>query len=264
VRSPVAVLGLLALALSAFSVASCNGILGIDPPNLIEGDAGGASDGSDGSAATPIASLRNPASPNRAVQDARVSIAGAVVTNVKSVGTSKIFFVQDPSVKSWGGIVIFTGADVPTVVPGAVVSATGRYTSFRGLEEIDISVPGGSYTQTGTAPLPEPIDVQLTDINTTMGGRTLELQSMLLRIKNVVAISTTVSQEFGVTFDADAGTMNLYITSFYANDVGAPPFTANTGDRFKSITGNGIMGGRSTETPIGKLAPGAKEDLVRQ
>lgn len=190
-----------------------------------------------------------------------VTVQGLVVTNVKSVGNSKLLFAQDPSLSSWAGIAIFTGAAVPTVAPGAIISATGTYTAYKGLEEIDVS--SGMYMQTGMAAVPAPVDVSIADINAT-GARALELQSMLLRIKDVTATTATApppNVEFTVTPTGAAGA-TLQVSSFYANDVGPSPFPATMGQMFLSITGNGVMSAAGSSNPIGKLAPGRAADVV--
>lgn len=214
----------------------------------------------DAGAPLPVTSLRDPSSPDRPAMGTRVTVAGLVVTNVKAVGNSKTFFAQDPSATSWAGIMIFTGPSTPTVAPGDVVTATGTFTAYKGLEEIDVS--SGAYTRTGNASIPAPIDVAVTDINAN-GARALELQSMLLRVRNVVATTATTNVEFSVA-DPAAPTVTLQVSSFYANDVGPSPFPATQGEAFVSITGNGVMSAAGSTTPIGKLGPGQASDVVPQ
>ncbi len=212
--------------------------------------------------AIKVSVVRNPAEADHPAMGSRVTVEGLVVTNTKTVGNSKLFFAQDPSLQSWAGIVIFTGPNTPSVAPGAVVRATGTYTAYKGLEEIDVSTTG-TYTQTGTAPVPAPIDVAIADINGT-AGRALELQSMLVRVKDVTATAATApppSVEFPVTNTASPGP-SLQVSSFYANDVGPSPFPATQGQMFLSITGNEVMSAAGASTPIGKLAPGRASDLV--
>jgi predicted extracellular nuclease len=209
-----------------------------------------------------VATIRNPASPDRPAYGTVVTVSGLVVTNVKSVGNSKLFFTQDPTISSWAGITIFTGTVAPTVAPGAVITATGTYTMFKGLDELDVSA--GMYMQTGMAAIPAPIDVAITDINAT-GARALELQSMLLRIKDVTATTATApppSVEFTAQPTGVANGPTIQVSSYYVNDVGPSPFPATMGQMFSSITGNGFMSAIGTTMPIGKIAPGRAADVV--
>jgi hypothetical protein len=211
-------------------------------------------------APTPVTSLRNPSSPDRPPMGTVVTVANLVVTNVKAVGNSKLFFAQDATATSWAGVMVFVGTSTTTVAPGAVITATGTFTAYKGLEEIDVSA--GTYTQTGTAQVPPPIEVAVTDINAN-GARALELQSMLVRVRNVVATAATVNEEFSVADPADTS-QTLIVSSFWAADIGPSPFPATQGEAFASITGNCAMSAAGTTTPVGKLGPGRAEDVVPQ
>ena len=205
-----------------------------------------------------VSTLRNPAAVGRPAFGARVTVEGAIVTAVKSLGNSHGFYLQDPTTSSWGGVYVHVGSAAVDVMPGAVVRASGTFTSFRGLEEISV-LQGGSYSQTGTAPLPTPIVVTPSEINDTR-ARASELQSMLLQVRSVCAGSATKGTDFAIT-SSMAPQSALLVTSFVANDVGPSPFPAVPGQCFSSITGlvytTGPEGGPFTP----KLAPRSASDL---
>jgi hypothetical protein len=259
-------------------LVACNAVLGIEQPivaldgGAVEGDGGsgdghvvtGDAAGTDAApAGVPIASLRKPDSDVRAAALAgdNVTIAGAVVTNVKRVGPTNLFFVQDPGTPEWGGLAILSKGD-PGVVRGDLVTVTGKLRTYKGLDELDTTTTG-SYTRTGKAPLPTPVDVAVSAINAT-GVRRFELQSVLGRVRTVkTAVGTGGSgladQEFSVS--EVAGGPTLIVTSYYVNDIGVSPFPSAVGDAFLSITGNAVTSALGSETPEGKLAPGAAIDL---
>ena len=214
-------------------------------------------DGGPGSAQRiSIPALRDPAAPGRPAYGARVEVEGAIVTAVKLAGNSHSFTIQDPTTSRFGGLYVYLGSAQPTVTPGAVVRVSGTFKAFRKLEEISL-VEGGSYTQTGTAPLPTPIPVSPAEINNS-GPRTAELQSMLLRLENVVASSSTKGTDFTVTAPSGA---SLVVTSFIANDTGPSPFPATPGQTYSSIIGVGYVTGPQVGPFTAKLAPRSAADV---
>jgi predicted extracellular nuclease len=254
------------VALLAIVPLGCNAVLGIEQPILAEVDGGAPVDAAPATSTSSIATLRQPgAKRDAALAGERVTIAGAVVTNVKTIGTSKLLFVQDPTATVWGGIEIFVGPSDPTVARGDVVTATGTVRIFHGLDNLDVTA--GSYAKTGTASIPTPIDVDVSDLN-AQGPRRLELQAMLVRVKN---IKTTVGSgtgglpkyEFMVAAETNPGGPALDVTCFYMGDTLDPVAITSTQDQaYASITGNAVMSAPGTQDPTGKLAPGSPGDVV--
>jgi hypothetical protein len=204
-----------------------------------------------------IPTLRNPAAMGHPVSGSEVTVTGAVVTAVKTAGTNHAFFIQDPTATSWAGVYVFVGNVPVTVRPSDVVTVTGTYTTFRGLDQIDTRA-GGSVMVTGTGVVPAPLVVTPGAI-ATGGPRALELQSMLVRVENVTALTATSGTDFSVvagTSCTDPGTGTLPITSFVANDTMASPFPAAMCQHYSSITGTVY----SFDTS--KLAPRNNADLV--
>lgn len=193
-----------------------------------------------------IPTLRNPMAPGHPALGTRVMVSGAVVTGVKTSGTNHAFFIQDPAASSWGGVYVFIGSAMVPVSVGDVVTVTGTYTNFNGLDQIDARM--GSVMRTGTASVPAPLVVSPADI-ATGGSRAMELQSMLVRVERVTAISATMGTDFRVTG-------NLIVTSYIANDTGPSPFPAMVGQTFSSITGH-VYAFRDS-----KLAPRHAMDVV--
>ena len=77
---------------------------------------------------------------------ARVTIAGVVVTGLKTAGVTHGFFVQDPNATAWGGIFVWVASSTVTVAKGDVVTVTGLYRTYRGDEQIFADVRGFAQT----------------------------------------------------------------------------------------------------------------------
>lgn len=218
-------------------------------------DAGQGPD--DAGASLSIATVRNPAAPGHVPFGGTVTVSGGVVTFVKTAGASHGFFIQDPKANEWAGIYVFVGTGTATVAKGDVVTVTGAYTSYRGFEEIQVgAVPP---VRTGSASIPPALVVPLADI-APGGSRTKELQSMLLRVVDVEAATTTMGVEF-LAQPAGGGGAQLAISSYMAADVGPSPFPATMGQSFSSITGFGYYGGPTDATAYPKLAPASAADV---
>lgn len=244
---------LVALTLSAFFLTACVGDVAAPPLD------GGADSHASADAAVvlSIPTIRNPADPGHPSPGAFVKIEGAVVTGVKSTGATHGFFVQDPAQKAWAGFYIFVGPASVSVAVGAVVTATGVITAYKGLEQMDVST--GGYEQTGTVNPLTPLDVVPDDIRA--GSSTAaQYQSMLLRVKAVKAKTATATIDFTVT--SSAGNDDLIITSYSANDVGPSPFPATVGQTFTSIIGRGYKSGPTDQTAVAKLAPLGPSEVV--
>jgi hypothetical protein len=206
-----------------------------------------------------IPQVRNPMDPMRPANDAQVTVAGAVVTAVKSAGTTFGLVLQDPSATRWGGIYVFLNTARPTVAPGDVVTVTGTFGVFRGLEQL---VPGamGSVMRTGAAALPTPLVVTPAEVRTG-GSRAMELQSMLLRVEGVTATAATSGTDFRVGTSAmDAN--SLVVTTFVANDTAPGPVTVTAGQTFTSITGVLYSFGQTAGPFESKLAIRNAMDVV--
>ena len=196
--------------------------------------------------------LRDPSSPSHAVLGANVVVRDAVVTDVKTTGNSHGFFVQDAQATSYAGIYVFVGAQQPSVAIGDVVRVLGTYSSWLGLEEIDARA--GLVTVTGERARPAPIDVSLNEIEPN-APRTLELQSMLVRVHAVIAATGTANGDF--TIGESTSGARMVVTSYMANDVGPSPFPVIASETFASITGHEYCDG------VAQLAPMSANDVVR-
>jgi predicted extracellular nuclease len=277
---------------AAATIGGCNAVLGIDEPNIVDGgetessgdaarpktDSGepvGTDDGStDTDAAkpkdsgkdtavaevappslTPIPTLRNPAAAGHPAYGATVTISG-VVTGLKTAGSTHGFFLRDATATQWAAIYVYVANAAPTVAQGDVVTATGTYTDFKGFDELAAT----SYTSTGTAAVPAPIDVEVSQMNES-GGVALQRQSMLVKLHNV-----TYAQDAGNGFEfyvksADGGVVE--VTSYMANDVGVSPFAPTSGSQtYSSITGHGYKTGASEATAVSMLAPRNAADVI--
>lgn len=208
-----------------------------------------------------IPQVRNPMSPMRPMMGQAITLNGNVVTAIKSVGTTYGFFVQDRMATEFGGIYIFVGNVRPTVNVGDLVNATGTFTTFQGLEQLDARM--GSVMAMGMAAVPAPIVVTPADIRTG-GPRAMNLQSMLMRVNMVTTTGATPAMVGGMAIATDflvglnaMDANSLLVTSFVASDVMAPPvIRATMGQNFMSITGVGYAFGMQN-----KLAPRNVMDL---
>jgi hypothetical protein len=210
-----------------------------------------------------IPTIRNPMAAGHPALMSNVAVEGAVVTGVKTSGTNHAFFIQDPTATAWAGIYVFVGANPVTVMPGDVVTVSGQYSNFRGLDQIDARM--GSVMRTGSGTVPMPLVVSPSDV-APGGPRAAELQSMLVRVERVTAVSPTVGTDFRIVAgtgcpDAGAGDGGVpgaaLVTSFIANDTGASPFPATMCQTYSSITGHVYV---FTDP---KIAPRSAMDLVR-
>ncbi len=195
----------------------------------------------------PIADLRRGGVP----QNTAVSIAGATVTAVKTAGNSHGFFVQDPNSETYGGIYVFVGGAVPTCSPGAIVTATGVFSTYHGLDELDVRT--GSYQVTGQGALIQPVQTNIETLTTDN-----RFQSTLVYISGGFTASPVAN---GDQFTVAAGGYSILITSFVANDVGPSPFPAAPGQLFSTITGLGFQVGPNGGPYAPALAPRSPADL---
>ncbi len=231
----------LACFVSGLLCACAHGVTVSDQP----ADAGPVSN------ALTVMELRDPSAPAHPALGAQVSVRDAVVTDLKTTGSSHGFFVQDPSATAWAGVYVFVGSAAPPVLVGDVVRVSGVYSTYLGLDEIDAR--SGTIEKTGVRDPPDPIDVSLWDIAPN-GNRPLALQSMLVRVTNVVAATDTAGRDF--TLGGFTTGATITVTSYMANDVGPSPFPAYTGERFAAIIGHAYVDG------VPELAPMSAYDLV--
>lgn len=238
-------------------LAAC---VGDAPTTTPPSDAGAGADAPiDAASLSPITieTLRNPAATGHPTLGALVKLEGAVVTGVKSAGATHGFFIQDPSAKQWAGAYVFVGASPVSVAAGDIVTVVGKVAQFKGFDQVDVSA--GSYTQTGTANVPPPLDVTPSDIRA--GSATAsQYQSMILRVKAVTAKTATAGVDFTVT--SAVGNDDLVVTSYVANDTGSSPFPATIGQTYTSIVGRGYKSGATDQTAVAKLAPVSASEVV--
>lgn len=198
-----------------------------------------------------VAALRDPTSSNHAAYDSVVTIKGAVVTDLKTAGHTHGFFVQDPSGSSWAGVYVFVGTSDVGVSIGDVVTVSGTYKLYAGLDEIDVQA--GSVAKTGSAARPKAIDASIADI-IDGAAHQLEWQSLLLRVHDVTIVGGSMQTD---AFSVQDGSGDaLVVTSYVVNDTGPMPFDAAEGETFQSIVGHGYAHDGAA------LAPGSAEDLV--
>lgn len=246
------------LAFAALTASACGAFFPHPDGGAGNSDGGSTPDG--GALVTNfIPRIRNPATGTRATESAPIHLENVVVTGVKTAGPNHGFFVQDPNVGAWGGIYVYVGSAAVTVSPGAEVSITGTFHIFRELDELDVTQ--GSVTQTGSHAVPPPLDVAISDIN-DLGARKDELQSMLVRIKDVQVSAVTGGTDFTVV-DTPTQTTSMIVSSYIANDVGANPFSPVVGTHYSSITGYGYVTGPTSGPFSHKLAPRSPVDLVQ-
>lgn len=198
-----------------------------------------------------VSALRDPSSPNHAAFDSVVTIGNAVVTDLKTAGHTHGFFVQDLVSTSWAGVYVFVGTGDVNVAIGDVVTITGTYRLYAGLEEVDVSA--GSVTTTGSTSRPDPIDTTLADI-TDGAPHQLEYQSMLLRVHDVSVVSGSIQQDSFTVRDGEQ--TSLLVTSYVMSDTGPMPFDTSDGATFQSIVGHGYAHDGAS------LAPGSPSDLA--
>jgi large repetitive protein len=207
-----------------------------------------------------VMDVRNPASGKRPVIGASVKLEKLVITTVKSAGTNHAYVAQDATATAWAGIYVFIGTAAPTLVAGDEITVTGKFDIFRGLEQVNTTA--GTVTKTGTATVPAPIVVLPSEIMTG-GAKAKSLQSMLVRVNDVEAVTATSADVFKVAITA-TDTNQLTVTSFLANDTGASPFPAVVGDKYASITGVVYSFIATGMTDDSRLAPRAATDLVKK
>ncbi len=217
------------------------------------GDAGESGDAG-GAAALPldIHVVRNPAAAGHPALETRVTLAGLVVTGVKAEGGSRGFFVQDPLLPRWGAVYVYVGNAPIAVATRDVVTVTGKYTRYRGLDQLAADVNGVEKTATRSDAL-TPLEAQPADLCV---GCPLEreLQSVYVVVKNLVATSPTAGFDFRVRA-AGGGVSELIVTSFWAKDTGPSPFPASTGAQYLEISGYQFSSGPDELNSLSKLAP---------
>lgn len=224
----------------------------ITPP----GDTGDAGDAGGGEALPlDIHVVRNPAAQGHPALGTRVTLAGLVVTGVKADGGSRGFFVQDPLQPRWGAIYVYVANAPIAVAIRDVVTVTGKYATYRGLDQLAADANGVLKTATRPEALP-PLDAQPADLCVSCPLER-ELQSVYVVVKNLVATSRTQGFDFRVrTIGADAGASELIVTSFWAQDTASPPpFPASTGMQYSEIRGYQFSSGPDDANALSKLAP---------
>ena len=283
------------LVIAASTAAACNAVLGIDEGHLIADDAGAftggedarrtdadtsdggveddaaqgkdASDASVADQAAPgvvvsIPTLRNPSAVGHPVYGARVTVTGLVV-GLDDVGANRGFYLRDTSQTVWAGVYAYTGGNAVTVAVGDVVTATGNYSNYQGADQLQVTGKGNSYAKTGSGGVPAPLNVTLAELSDCSAtGRAAQLQSMLVKMTNVVTIVATVNTEFTVKAQGDASADTLIVSSFVANEAGLSPFPSGLNQKYASIVGYAHKSGNPVEKC--KLAPRNAADLVLQ
>ncbi len=199
-----------------------------------------------------IPTLRDPAATGHPALGATVTVAGGVVTSGRA---SNGFTIQDPTATSFAGVYVYVGTGAIAAALGDVVTVTGVYGLFRGMEQINTTM-GGGVLRTGAGTVPAPIVVMPAEI-ATGGSRAISLQSMLVSVGPVNAATATSGTDFRLSEG------NLIVTSFIANNTMASPFPAMVSDRFSRIVGVVYSFGPSAGPFDSKLAPRDAMDVTR-
>ncbi|MCA9757419.1 MAG: T9SS type A sorting domain-containing protein [Candidatus Eisenbacteria bacterium] len=109
-----------------------------------------------------------------------VQISNVVVTGVGVFG----FFVQtidpDPTFgRQWSGIWVYTNANNNNVQEGDRVNVSGEYYEYFDFSEIDVT--GGGFAVIGQAPVPDPVEVTIAEVNDT-GLDSEAYESVLIKV----------------------------------------------------------------------------------
>ncbi|HEY1958205.1 MAG TPA: hypothetical protein VGH28_21460 [Polyangiaceae bacterium] len=197
-----------------------------------------------------IMDLRDPSSPNHPALGSQVVVRGGIITDVKMTGNARGFFMQDPHAKTFAAVYVLEGDDdVSDFEPGdEITKLMGTYSQYLGMDVIDNRL--GGYESEGGHVVPEPIDVTVGDLEP---GGDDALESMLVRVTEVVATSDTVHGDF--TIGEDRSAAHVDVTSYMANDIGPSPFPAVAGQRFAYIIGHPFV------DDVAHLAPMSADDV---
>jgi hypothetical protein len=204
-----------------------------------------------------IPEMRDPTSVKKPADKAMVKVESAIVTAVKTSGTSHAFTIQDPTASTYAGVYVFIGSAAPTVAIGDTVTVTGSFYTYRALDELDVTATGGTYMKLGTGTVPDPVVVLPSDI-ITGGPKAKTHQSMLVKVNGVTAKTALVTSGSVGTFTLDPS--GLVITDLFA---GSGAFTAAAGDMFTSITGVVYAFGPTSGGDDSRLAPRSGTDVAK-
>lgn len=146
---------------------------------------------------TTIAQLRDPALGRRSLGQ-RVTISVAHVTAVKSNG----FYIRDAGGRDYAGIFLFMNpvrqVGGMTVVPGMILSVTGRFTEFSNIDQIDQTAVADVTLVAATGGNTTPVDATTLELGSAASGEKLE--SLLVRVRNVtVQAKVAGDDDFYVT-----------------------------------------------------------------
>lgn len=204
---------------------------------------------------TTIEAIRDPNHPDHPTPGTTVKVVGAYVTAIRpAFGNSRGFHIETGTQEPFTGIFVFTGSTTPPVKVGDVVSVTGTYEVYFGLDEI--SFPTVQIEQTGN-PLPfDPLVVSPADV-ATGGPLAFPLQSQLIAVDDVQIVDQNPDQP--QDFDEFAVTGNLRVDDGIADatkDMGLGN-ACPVGTTFQQLVG--ILGWSFENT---KLQPRTKSDIV--
>lgn len=186
---------------------------------------------------TAIDVIRNPASPGHPAVKTQVTISGAYVTALRAAsGSSRGFYVQDPSLAPFTGIFVFTAAATPDVKVGNRVSITGTYDEYFMLSEI--TNPIVTVEDPGTTLPFGPIEIMNPGDIATGGSLAEQYESMLVKIGAVSIVDVNPDVAMG-DYDEFSVTGGLRIDDQCTDaikDMGLNN-TCPVGSNFTSITG---------------------------
>jgi hypothetical protein len=204
---------------------------------------------------TSIEAIRDPNHPDHPAEGSVVKVVGAYVTGIRpDFGNSRGFHIETGTQTPFTGVFVFTGAATPPVKVGDVVSVTGTYEQYFGLDEI--SFPTIQIEQTGS-PLPfSPLLVDPADI-ATGGLSAVDHQSMLVAVDAVQI--TNLNPDQPMDFDEFAVTGNLRVDdglSDASKDMGLNN-ACPVGTQFEQLVG--VLGWSFDNS---KLQPRSEGDVV--
>jgi len=131
----------------------------------------------DGACPASVEAISDESSPDHPAEGSAVSLSGLVVTALRA---DYGYYAQDTTLSEYAGIWVFDHGDA-AVGLGDVVTVEGTYQEYYGLAEIYDTTT----TVTGSAALPDPVEVADPCAIATSGADAERYESMLVRVSGV-------------------------------------------------------------------------------
>ncbi len=196
----------------------------------------------DGACTTTVDAIRDPSHAEHPAEGAVLAIEDVVVTGVRE-GSG--FFVQDPSLATYGGLYVYDYGDNAVSV-GDVVRVSGTYDEYYDLTELT----SPTVTVTGTGVVPDPITVDPCDVGT--GGSLAEPYEGMLLVVTDVSVTNANPDDPGDYDEFEVGgclRVDDFLWDALDQPAGSPTYASVTGVLNYSFENF-------------KLAPRGAEDLV--